>query len=105
MQVAMMNDNDPARMTEIAERTALFRKTIGKILRAANSAVGRLFNRSSTNAPIDVGRNSPLQRRANTLAETGAFLGGPAAHFHAIGCNQLITLLESGLMPSIAFWI
>ena len=50
-------------------------------------------------APIDVGTNSALQRKALAFGDEGIFLGGPPKAFHAVGCNQLITLLECGLMP------
>jgi len=49
--------------------------------------------------PRDVGRNSPLQKRAQSLVKTGIFLGGPPRFFHPVGCNQFVTLLERGLLP------
>jgi SAM-dependent methyltransferase len=49
--------------------------------------------------PSEIGRNSLLQRKALAAAGNGVFLGGPPKAFHAVGCDQLITLLECGLVP------
>ncbi len=49
--------------------------------------------------PRDVGHDSPLQKRAQSLVKTGIFLGGPPRIFHSVGCNQFVTLLERGLLP------
>ncbi len=49
--------------------------------------------------PESVGQESDLQARATALAADGHFLGGPPQTFHSNGCNQLVTLLECGLLP------
>ena len=50
--------------------------------------------------PESVGEGSALQERATALAAEGHFLGGPPQVFHSNGCNQLVTLLECGLLPA-----
>ena len=93
------DNGELGRVTKVAEQVALARAAIGRVLHVPYKEMSRLFKRSPQKAPINVGVDSPLQRKANAIAKTGAFLGGPAAQYHAIGCNQLVTLLELGLMP------
>jgi hypothetical protein len=85
--------------------STLARKTIGKIWRDPRRMVRPTLNGPRGTAPLDVSVDSPLQRKAIAMAETGAFLGGPPAHYHAIDATSSSRFSKRASCRSTAFWI